>query len=199
MTDDPDPAWLDAIELEMAGHGVAVAAARLDALARLQNEIDERPEGAFPQADLGLDGMVEADLSEGMTASEAEDRFLQALRDGRALDASVGRTLTRGPHRTELAARHREKDQAAAECSTGEQKALILTLVLAQSRALARLRGQTPLLLLDEACAHLDQRRRGELGARDTRYGHTGVDDRCRGQPVRCLPGSRAILQGRGW
>ena len=159
----PDPAWLDALETEMAGHGVAMAAARLDALIRLQGEIDARPEGAFPQADLALDGAVEADLAEGASAGEAEDRFAAALRDGRGRDGAAGRTLTRGPHRTELVARHREKDQAAGDCSTGEQKALILTLALAQARALGKQGGVAPLLLFDEACAHLDARRREGL------------------------------------
>ncbi|MBO6763299.1 DNA replication/repair protein RecF [Maricaulis sp.] len=158
-----DPAWLNALESEMAGHGVAMAAARLDALIRLQGEIDARPEGAFPQADLALDGAVEADLADGLDAGTAEDRFAAALRDGRRRDGAAGRTLTRGPHRTELVARHRDKDQAAGDCSTGEQKALILTLALAQARALARQGGVAPLLLFDEACAHLDATRREGL------------------------------------
>ena len=158
-----DPAWLNALESEMAGHGVAMAAARLDALIRLQGEIDARPEGAFPQADLALDGAVEADLADGLDAGTAEDRFAAALRDGRRRDGAAGRTLTRGPHRTELVARHRDKDQAAGDCSTGEQKALILTLALAQARALARQGGVAPLLLFDEACAHLDAPRRDGL------------------------------------
>lgn len=160
---DADPAWLNALESEMAGHGVAMAAARLDALIRLQGEIDARPEGAFPQADLALDGAVEADLAEGLDAGTAEDRFATALREGRYRDGAAGRTLTRGPHRTELVARHREKDQPAGDCSTGEQKALILTLALAQARALGKQGGMAPLLLFDEACAHLDAARREGL------------------------------------
>jgi len=158
-----DPAWLNALESEMAGHGVAMAAARLDALIRLQGEIDARPEGAFPQADLALDGAVEADLAEGLDAGTAEDRFAAALREGRTRDGAAGRTLTRGPHRTELVARHREKDQPAGDCSTGEQKALILTLALAQARALGKQGSVAPLLLFDEACAHLDAARREGL------------------------------------
>ena len=146
-----------------ASKRVAVAAARLDALIRLQGEIDSRPEGAFPQADLALDGAVEADLADGVSAGEAEDRFAAALRDGRARDMAAGRTLTRGPHRTELIARHRDKDQTAGDCSTGEQKALILTLALAQARALGHQGGAAPLLLFDEACAHLDATRREGL------------------------------------
>ncbi|WP_417497301.1 DNA replication/repair protein RecF [Maricaulis sp.] len=158
-----DPAWIAALETEMAGHGVAVAAARLEALIRLQAEIDARPEGAFPQADLALDGAVEADLAAGAPASEAEDNFALALREGRGRDGAVGRTLTRGPHRTELVTRHRDKDQPAGDCSTGEQKALILTLALAQARVLAARNAIAPLLLFDEACAHLDASRREGL------------------------------------
>ena len=158
-----DPAWLDAIETEMAGHGVAIAAARLQALIRLQAEIDARPEGAFPQADLALEGAVEADLAAGASASDAEDSFARALLEGRRRDGMVGRTLTRGPHRTELMTRHRDKDQAAGDCSTGEQKALILTLALAQARVLSARSATAPLLLFDEACAHLDAPRREGL------------------------------------
>ena len=158
-----DPAWVAALETEMAGHGVAVAAARLEALIRLQTEIDARPEGAFPQADLALDGAVEADLAAGISAPDAEDRFARALREGRGRDGAVGRTLTRGPHRTELMTRHRDKDQPAGDCSTGEQKALILTLALAQARVLALRNSIAPLLLFDEACAHLDAARRDGL------------------------------------
>lgn len=159
----PDPTWIRALETDMAGHGVAMAAARLDALSRLQAEIDLRPDGHFPAADLGLDGAVEADLADGLSAAEAEDRFAQALEAGRARDAASGRTLTRGPHRTDLIARHRVKQQAAADCSTGEQKALLLTLALAQARVLRGQIGLVPLLLLDEACAHLDTKRREGL------------------------------------
>tara|TARA_R110002051_G_scaffold315152_1_gene393162 strand:- start:79102 stop:80280 length:1179 start_codon:yes stop_codon:yes gene_type:complete len=158
-----DPVWVDALETEMAGHGVAVAAARLEALIRLQAEIDARPEGAFPQADLALDGAVESDLASGVSVPDAEDRFVRALRDGRSRDGAVGRTLTRGPHRTELVTRHRDKDQPAGDCSTGEQKALILTLALAQARVLAQRNAIAPLLLFDEACAHLDATRREGL------------------------------------
>lgn len=175
-----DPVWVDALETEMAGHGVAVAAARLEALIRLQAEIDARPEGAFPQADLALDGAVESDLASGVSVPDAEDRFVRALRDGRGRDGVVGRTLTRGPHRTELVTRHRDKDQPAGDCSTGEQKALILTLALAQARVLAQRNAIAPLLLFDEACAHLDATRREGLACEILATGSqawlTGVD-----------------------
>jgi DNA replication and repair protein RecF len=158
----PDPAWLDALEANMAAAGTAIAAARLDALARLQAEIDARPDTAFPKADLALEGAVEAQLASGASAAEAETGFAEALRKARPRDGAAGRALT-GPHRTELSARHREKDQPAADCSTGEQKALVLGLALAQGAAIARARGAAPVLILDEACAHLDAARREGL------------------------------------
>ncbi|MFW5659783.1 MAG: DNA replication and repair protein RecF, partial [Oceanicaulis sp.] len=99
---------------------------------------------------------------EGMKAGEAEDWFAQALKDARRRDGAAGRALT-GPHRTELAARHREKDQPAADCSTGEQKALVLGLALAQAGAVKRSHGAAPVLIFDEACAHLDAARRAGL------------------------------------
>ena len=157
-----DPAWLDALEAKMAAAGVAMAAARLDALARLQAEIDARPETAFPKADLGLEGVLEARLAQGGSAAQVEAWFADALEHARPRDAAAGRALT-GPHRTELAARHRAKDQPAADCSTGEQKALVLGLALAQGAAIARARGAAPVLILDEACAHLDAARREGL------------------------------------
>ena len=157
-----DPAWLDALESRMAAAGSAMAAARLDALARLQAEIDDRPDTAFPKADLGLEGVVEARMAGGDSAGEAEAWFADALKRARPRDMAAGRALT-GPHRTELAAAHRAKAQAASECSTGEQKALVLGLALAQGSALARARGAAPVLILDEACAHLDLARREGL------------------------------------
>lgn len=160
-----DPVWLDALETDMAGHGVALAAGRLHALARLQAAIEAAGDGVFPKADLALDGMIEAALAEGAELRDAEDRFISALVDGRGRDAAAGRTLTRGPHRSDLGARHREKDQPASRCSTGEQKALIIRLVLAQAQSLAARGGKVPLLLLDEACAHLDATRREGLAA----------------------------------
>lgn len=158
-----DPAWLDALETDMAAHGVAVAAVRLDALSRLQAEIDAAPDTAFPKAGLALDGATEADLATGMKSGEAEDALQGRLREGRDRDAASGRSLSLGPHRTDLTARHTGKDRPAGECSTGEQKALVVRLALAQARVLARATGAAPLLLLDEACAHLDADRRAGL------------------------------------
>ena len=157
-----DPDWLNALEAEMAARGVALAAARVDALVRLQSEIDARPDTAFPKAGLELEGLLEARLAAGEAAGVVEDDFILTLQDARRRDGAAGRSLT-GPHRTELAASHREKDQLAADCSTGEQKALVLGLALAQAGAIARVRGAAPVLILDEACAHLDVARREGL------------------------------------
>jgi DNA replication and repair protein RecF len=174
-----DPVWLDALESDMAQRGVAVAAARLDALARLQAEIDARADSAFPKADMELEGVVEVRLAGGMKAGEAEDWFQDALKQARRRDGAAGRALT-GPHRTELAARHRDKDQPAMDCSTGEQKALVLGLALAQAGAVKRSLGAAPVLILDEACAHLDAARRAGLAeailALQTQAWLTGVE-----------------------
>lgn len=156
-----DPLWLDALELRLGEAGAAAALARAAALVTLQAAIDDRGDRPFPQADLGLTGEAE-----GMAAAGAgPDAIAAAIREGmarsRARDAAAGRSLY-GPHRSDLTALHREKNRPAAEGSSGEQKALVLNLILAQ---IARLAGQAaaPILLLDEAPAHLDTRRRAAL------------------------------------
>ncbi|MDD9879152.1 MAG: DNA replication/repair protein RecF [Magnetovibrio sp.] len=155
-----DPAWLSALEDTMAARGVAVAAARADVVARLAGAAAE-PQGPFPGAAIALDGELDAWVGAG-PALEAEDRFRAALADERGRDAALGRTHT-GPHRTDLAVRHQPKDEAAAECSTGEQKALLIALVLANARVRAAEDGGVPVLLLDEVVAHLDAERRAAL------------------------------------
>jgi len=156
-----DPLWLDALELRLGEAGAAAALARAAALITLQAAIDDRGDRPFPQADLGLTGEAE-----GMAAAGAgPDAIAAAIREGmsrsRARDAAAGRSLY-GPHRSDLTALHREKNRPAAEGSSGEQKALVLNLILGQ---IARLAGQAaaPILLLDEAPAHLDTRRRAAL------------------------------------
>jgi DNA replication and repair protein RecF len=158
-----DPHWLSALETDLASHGVGLAAGRLAALSRLQAAIDAAADTVFPKADLALGGMVEARLAEGAELRDAEDALAAAFAEGRDRDAAAGRTLTAGPHRSDLTAQHREKAQPAGRCSTGEQKALILRLVLAQAQSLAARGQRMPLLLLDEACAHLDAVRREGL------------------------------------
>jgi DNA replication and repair protein RecF len=164
LTDGPaDAAWLDALEARMAEAGALMAQARAATLAALQAEIDTRGERPFPQATLSLTGEWEQMAGDGAAIADIESRLARALAAGRDRDAGAGRALT-GPHRGDLAVIHAEKDRPAAECSTGEQKALILNLVLAQAARLARTEGSpAPILLLDEVAAHLDARRRAAL------------------------------------
>jgi DNA replication and repair protein RecF len=140
-----------------------MAQARARTLAALQAEIDTRGERPFPQAALSLTGAWEQMAAEGAEIADIEAKLAAALASGRDRDAAAGRALT-GPHRGDLAVIHAEKDRPAAECSTGEQKALILNLVLAQAARLARADdAPSPILLLDEVAAHLDSRRRAAL------------------------------------
>ena len=155
-----DPAWLAGLEDTLARHGVAVAAARREVVARLDRAC-RGAEGPFPQAALALDGVVERWLGEG-SALEAEDRLKAALAAGRTRDAALGGACE-GPHRSDLAVTHLGRGRPAADCSTGEQKAMLIALLLAQSRVLAAQRGRVPLLLLDEVAAHLDAVRRQAL------------------------------------
>ena len=164
LTDGPpDPAWLDALEARLGEAGALMAEARARTLAALQAEIDTRGERPFPQARLSLSGEWEQMAAGGAELAEIEARLARTLAAARERDAGAGRSLT-GPHRGDLAVIHAEKDRPAAECSTGEQKALILNLVLAQAARLARSdAAPTPILLLDEVAAHLDAGRRAAL------------------------------------
>ncbi len=158
-----DDAWLGGLEHEMAAHGAAIAAARVETLHRLQDAIDARPDGAFPKAALALEGTLEARFERGANSADVEEDFAGLLRDMRGRDAGAGRALD-GPHRSDLKARHGAKNMDADQCSTGEQKALLLGLTLAQARALASDPGAGPsLILVDEAAAHLDAVRRAAL------------------------------------
>jgi len=156
----PDPVWLDALEETMAAQGVAVAAARRDAVERLDAACATAG-GPFPRAHLGIVGAVEGWLDE-LPALAAEERLKAALREGRAADAPAG-GATVGPHRSDLAVTHAEKGIAAEGLSTGEQKALLISIVLAHARLQRQTRGEPPLLLLDEVAAHLDAGRRDAL------------------------------------
>lgn len=158
-----DDAWLAALERELAAHGAAIAAARVETLHHLQDAIDARPDGAFPKAALALEGELEAQFEAGAKSADVEEGFARTLRDMRGRDTGAGRALD-GPHRSDLKARHAAKNMAAEQCSTGEQKALLVGLVLAQARALAIDAGAGPaLILIDEAAAHLDAVRRAAL------------------------------------
>jgi DNA replication and repair protein RecF len=155
-----DPSWLKALEEIMAETGVALAAARLEAVARLAGACAEAP-GPFPRAGLAVTGVVENWLST-MPALAAEEAFRRALHDSRALDRDGGVTQI-GPHRSDLLAHHLGTGEVAALCSTGEQKALLIAIVLAYARLMTLRRGASPVLLLDEVTAHLDAARRSAL------------------------------------
>ncbi|MBB1090416.1 DNA replication/repair protein RecF [Rhodopseudomonas palustris] len=174
-----DRHWLDAIERETAELAVAVAAMRGQTAARLAAMLDARgAASAFPSAKIMLDGWMEsALLTEPATA--VEDRYRAILRAGRPRDAAAGRTLD-GPHLTDLQVIYAPKAMPARDASTGEQKALLIGLVLAHAQLVSEITGITPLLLLDEVVAHLDPARRRALFAELERLGAqvwmTGAD-----------------------
>lgn len=158
----PDQAWLGSLEAHMAEAAVAISAARLVGLEALQAHIGEgRETSSFPWAEVTVSGEIEA-LVAAKPAVQVEDEYRKILADSRGIDRAAGRTL-RGPHRSDLEVVHGPKRMAAAQCSTGEQKALLIGLVLAQARAVKAGAGVPPVLLLDEVAAHLDRARRKSL------------------------------------
>lgn len=165
LTEDTrDNRWFEAIESQMAETGVAIAAARAEMVRLLLALIERLPsDGAFPQATLSLNGTLESAVAE-RPAVEVEEEYRQNLANYRERDRAAGRTLE-GPHRSDLLVRHRPKDMAAEYCSTGEQKALLVGIVLSHARLSAEMSGMTPVLLLDEIAAHLDPGRRAALFA----------------------------------
>jgi DNA replication and repair protein RecF len=174
-----DPHWCEAIERETAELAVAVAAQRGHTLQRLAAMLAARgATSAFPSARIMLDGWMESALmSEPATA--VEDRYRDILRKSRLLDAAAGRTLN-GPHLTDLHVIYAPKDMPAKDASTGEQKALLIGLILAHANLVAEMTGIAPLLLLDEVVAHLDPRRRAalfdELASLGAQVWMTGAD-----------------------
>lgn len=158
----PDAAWLSSLEAHMAEAAVAISAARMLGLEALQAHIDEtRGQSSFPWGDVSVEGEIEARIAT-TPAVRVEDEYRNILRDSRGLDRAAGRTL-RGPHRSDLMVVHGPKQMAAGQCSTGEQKALLIGLILAQARAVKATIGTAPVLLLDEVAAHLDRARRLSL------------------------------------
>ncbi len=155
-----DARWIDVLERSLAETGIAIAAARNEAATRLTPALQAGTEG-FPRAAIRIDGIVE-DWLTAMPALAAEERFRTALEQGRGRDAETGGAGI-GPHRSDLNVTVAENGRAAALCSTGEQKALLVSLVLAQAMTVAWERGETPILLLDEIAAHLDAGRRRAL------------------------------------
>jgi DNA replication and repair protein RecF len=158
-----DPHWLDAVEHETAELAVAVAAARAETAGRLSAALaaGQSQGSPFPNAEIALEGWMENLLPEH-SAGDVEDRYRALLKDNRARDAAAGRTLD-GPHRSDLAVTHAGKGIPAADASTGEQKALLIRLVLAHAGLIKDMTGFAPLLLLDEVVAHLDPARRAAL------------------------------------
>jgi DNA replication and repair protein RecF len=146
-----DPEWLSALEAQMAEHGDAIDLARRETVAALGERLADQPEGPFARAGLALEGWT-----------GTGDTLAADLASGRRRDTAAGRTLA-GPHRTDLAVTHLGKNQPAALCSTGEQKALLLGLILAHADLVADRTGRPPILLLDEVAAHLDPARRAAL------------------------------------
>ena len=147
--DGADPEWLSALEAGMAEHGEALGAARARTIEALGQQLAAMPEDLFARPAIALEQASQTDLA-------------VRLRANRGHDAAAGRA-TEGPHRQDLAVTHADKAQPAARCSTGEQKALLLGLVLAHAALVTTRRGAPPLLLLDEVAAHLDPGRRGAL------------------------------------
>ncbi|WP_106640554.1 DNA replication/repair protein RecF [Allosphingosinicella vermicomposti] len=152
-----DPAWLSALEAGMAEHGARIAEARERALAMLGERLAAQADGPFARAGLAFGGW--------RPAEDAESAFRAELKTARGRDGAAGRTLA-GPHRTDLLVTHLAKGQAAEHCSTGEQKALLLSIILAHADLVADRAGRRPILLLDEVAAHLDPSRRTALFAR---------------------------------
>ena len=156
-----EPAWLTALEAQLADHGAAVETARRETVALLGDSLATAPASPFARARVALDGWT-----------GDRDRLADELRRGRTRDAAAGRTLA-GPHRSDLLVTHADKGQPAALASTGEQKALLLGIVLAHADLVAARTGRAPILLLDEVAAHLDPRRRAALFERLAGGGQT--------------------------
>jgi DNA replication and repair protein RecF len=157
-----DPSWLTVLEQKMAAEAIAIAAARKWVLEQLQ-QADAWMLGIFPSPALSLAGAAET-LLESCKALDAEEAFAQLLQQMRSQDQASGRTLE-GVHKTDLKVVYRDKGMLAEHCSTGEQKALLLAIIMATARLQARLRQVPPILLLDEVAAHLDEQRRQALFA----------------------------------
>ena len=163
-----DPSWLSALEAQMEEHGALLSDARADLVTRLGVELKGQPDEPFARPLLAIG------------EEEDEGPLAQRLARERRRDAAAGRTLS-GPHRQDLSVTHAAKGQAAALCSTGEQKALLLSILLAHAALVAAHRGQPPVLLLDEVAAHLDPSRRaalfGRLGETGGQVWMTGTED----------------------
>ncbi len=174
----PDAGWMNALEDAMARHGVAVAQARRITVERLDQACAQGV-GPFPAARLDLTGEVESWLDQ-LDPAQAEERLRVSLRQARPRDEAAG-MATVGPHRSDLQVWHAPKNMPAGHCSTGEQKAVLVSVVLAQARVRTQISGLAPLLLLDEVTAHLDETRRlalfDELAGLNAQAWVTGTDE----------------------
>ena len=194
-----DARWLDAAEQEVAELGVAVACARVETVGRLAALIGASGGDAlFPWAGVALEGEIER-LAAAEPALVAEERYRALLRANRGRDAQAGRTLI-GPQSADLRVRHGPKDIEAARCSTGEQKALLVGLVLAHARLVRAMSGLAPLVLLDEIAAHFDALRRAALyetlGALGSQVFMSGADAAAFGE-LRGRAQMLRVAQGR--
>jgi DNA replication and repair protein RecF len=159
-----EPVWLDSLEAQMAETAVAIAAARLDFVYRLQQSIniaDDVEDNFFPKAQLAAQGTIE-ELLQNTPALEVEKLYCYQLKESRPRDALNGGAVT-GVHKSDMAVTYAAKNMQASQCSTGEQKALLIGLILAHGRMMRAERGMPPILLLDEVAAHLDEDRRAAL------------------------------------
>lgn len=169
--ENPDNIWLSAIEEQAASHAIAIASARVEAISALQNEINNRQSSPFPKAQLMLDGFVENEMMNGANLKQLEIEIAKNFKEYRTRDKAIGRSLF-GTHKTGFAARHLGNQMMAEKCSTGEQKALIIGLIIAQAKLVSNglqsdeesyFNKPNPVILLDEAFAHLDEERRSAL------------------------------------
>lgn len=172
-----DGAWLSALEQTMAERAVAIAAARREVVAQLNGAAGEGL-GPFPTAEIAVRGAPEDWLADA-PALACEERLMMALASARGTDAETGGSAV-GPHRSDLVVHHAARRMPAHLCSTGEQKALVVGIVMANARLQARLRGAAPLLLMDEVAAHFDEAHRralfAEIGALGVQAWLTGTD-----------------------
>ena len=186
--ENPDNIWLNAIEEQVSSHAIAIANARVEAIGALQTEIDNRIQSPFPKAQLLLDGFAENAILDGLDLKKLEIEIAKNFKDYRTRDQAVGRSLF-GTHKTSFAARHLGNNMMAEKCSTGEQKALIIGLIIAQAKLVSQglqsgvegyFNRPNPVILLDEAFAHLDDERRqalsGELANLRSQSWLTGTD-----------------------
>lgn len=160
LQEKPDQNWLTVLESKIAEKAISIAVARVDAIEIIQRAVMDAP-SVFPKAKIGVEGFVE-NLVVGKPALKAEEELRHALLLSRPNDMRTGRTSI-GTHRSDFVVFHVDKNMPASSCSTGEQKALLLSIILAEARAKAMWKNSVPVILLDEVISHLDEIRRHSL------------------------------------